>query len=65
MSLLVIMAMVSSVMTQGYSPVPVIIDHPLDQVVQEAGAAVFSCRFTSPSPLTSTVSWYREGVRQR
>ena len=61
--LLLISCLVSGVRTQSYSPLPLITQQPRDQVVTRGGAAFLSCTFSSPSPLTSRVTWYREGAR--
>ena len=61
--LLVIFCGLSCVSCQGYSVIPIITEYPRDQVVAEGGAASFTCSYTTPSPLHTSLSWYREGAR--
>ena len=55
--------LVSAVRSQSYSTLPLITQQPRDQVVTRGGAAFLSCSFSTPSPLTSRVTWYREGAQ--
>ena len=64
-ALLLISCLVTGARAQSYSALPLITQQPRDQVVTRGGAAFLSCSTSSPStsPLTSRVTWYREGAR--
>ena len=62
-ALLLISCLVRGGRSQSYSVLPLITQQPRDQVVTRGGAAFLSCSFSSPSPLTSMVTWYKEGAR--
>ena len=55
--------LLKTVTGQSYSVVPVITEQPRDQVITAGGVVYLSCRFSSPDPFTSSVTWYREGRR--
>lgn len=39
-----------------------ITEHPSDQVVTTGGVAYFTCRYSTPLPLTTSLSWYKDGI---
>ena len=42
--------------------IPIITQHPRDQVVTAGGAAYFSCAYTAPAPAAASLAWFREGA---
>ena len=41
---------------------PIITQHPRDQVVTAGGAAYFSCAYSAPAPAAASLAWFREGA---
>ena len=42
--------------------IPIITQHPRDQVVTAGGAAYFSCAYSAPAPAAASLAWFREGA---